>query len=96
LNSVHLDLLYPHWKDQYNDVSFQFQYSSYTGLFLNSYVKISEEMLDEKGTRDIEKMKPISYLGNENSYYGLGNKLGNAFSLGKELNPIYLVFMTSL
>jgi len=53
-------------------------------------------MLDEKGTRDIEKMKPISYLGNENSYYGLGNKLGNAFSLGKELNPIYIVFMTSL
>lgn len=28
-------------------------------------------------------MKPIAYVGAENSYYGLGDKLGNAFSMGK-------------
>jgi flavin reductase (DIM6/NTAB) family NADH-FMN oxidoreductase RutF len=47
--------------------------------------KISAEMLNEKGTLDTKKMKPISFLGNENSYYGLGNNLGGAFSLGKEI-----------
>lgn len=50
--------------------------------------KISEEVLDEEGNRDIDKMKPISFLGSENSivnYYGLGNNLGRAFSIGKEI-----------
>lgn len=50
--------------------------------------KISEEVLDEEGNSDINKMKPISCLGSENSYYGLGNNLGRAFALGKEIKSI--------
>ncbi|NOW05227.1 flavin reductase family protein [Clostridium beijerinckii] len=46
-------------------------------------VKISEEVVDEKGNSDIAKLKPISFVGNDSGYYGLGDKLGNAFSIGK-------------
>lgn len=47
-------------------------------------VKISEEVVDEKGNSDIAKLKPISFVGNDRGYYGLGDKLGNAFSIGKD------------
>lgn len=47
-------------------------------------VKISEEVVDEKGNSDIAKLKPISFVGNDRGYYGLGDKLENAFSIGKD------------
>lgn len=47
-------------------------------------VKISEEVVDEKGNSDIAKLKPISFVGNDRGYYGLGDKLGNAFSIGED------------
>ncbi len=47
-------------------------------------VKISEEVVDEKGNSDIAKLKPILFVGNDRSYYGLGDKLGNAFSIGED------------
>jgi hypothetical protein len=47
-------------------------------------VKISEEMVDDKGNIDISKLKPISFVGNDYSYYGLGTKLGKAFSIGND------------
>lgn len=51
-------------------------------------VKVSEEMLDEKGTPDIEKIKPIIYsINGKRNYYGVGDKLGSAFSSGKEFKP---------
>ncbi len=53
--------------------------------------KISEEVLDEEGTRGVDKMKPIAFLGSENgilNYYGLGKDLGRAFSIGREIKPV--------
>lgn len=54
-------------------------------------VKISEEVLDGEGTRGVDKMKPIAFLGSENgilNYYGLGKDLGRAFSIGREIKPV--------
>lgn len=48
-------------------------------------VKVSEEMLDEKGMPDIEKIKPI--ICSISNYYGIGDKLGSTFSSGKGLKP---------
>jgi flavin reductase (DIM6/NTAB) family NADH-FMN oxidoreductase RutF len=46
-------------------------------------IKADESVLSENGEPDIEKVHPILY-GPENGYYfGLGNKLGKAFSIGK-------------
>jgi flavin reductase (DIM6/NTAB) family NADH-FMN oxidoreductase RutF len=50
-------------------------------------VKLNEEIVDEKGNSDITKMKPISYVGNDRSYYGLGANLGKAFSIGSDFKP---------
>lgn len=46
-------------------------------------VKAEEAVLDEKGNPDIKKIKPIIYSPQRN-YYGVGNELGKAFSIGKE------------
>lgn len=48
-------------------------------------VKVSDEIIDEKGNHDIKKMKPISFAGSERSYYGMGDIVGSAFSIGKEV-----------
>ncbi|MDR1215104.1 MAG: hypothetical protein LBK25_00305, partial [Treponema sp.] len=47
--------------------------------------KINEDVLNEKGTQDLSKMKPVSFIAFQ--YFGLGNNLGKAFSLGKEFRP---------
>jgi flavin reductase (DIM6/NTAB) family NADH-FMN oxidoreductase RutF len=47
-------------------------------------IKADEIFLSVDGNLDIEKVKPILY-GPENGYYfGLGTKLGKAFSIGKK------------
>ncbi|WP_407281706.1 flavin reductase family protein [Methanolobus sp. WCC1] len=46
-------------------------------------VKADESVLDEKGNPDIRKIRPIIYSP-ERSYYGLGDFLGKAFSIGME------------
>jgi len=51
--------------------------------FIGEIVEV-KELVDEKGNRDIAQMKPISFVGTDNSYYGLGARLGNAFSIGKD------------
>ena len=50
-------------------------------------VKVNEELLNEKEMPNIEKMRPISFLGSDRCYYGLGNNLGTAFSIGKDFKP---------
>ncbi len=47
-------------------------------------VKADESVLDEKGHASIEKLKPFSFAP-LNAYYGTGNYLADAFSIGKEL-----------
>jgi len=48
-------------------------------------VKADEEMLDDKGLPDMEKIKPMVYAPEVRGYYGIGRFLGKAFSIGKEI-----------
>ena len=47
-------------------------------------VKAKEDILDHKESIEIQKLKPILYSPTDRSYYGIGEELGNAFSIGKE------------
>lgn len=45
-----------------------------------------EEFLNEKQLPDIEKVKPMTFGSfGSRAYYGIGKKLGDAFSVGEEL-----------
>jgi len=48
-------------------------------------VKADDSVLDEKGYVDIEKVRPILFAPEINTYHGVGKLLGDAFSLGKEI-----------
>jgi len=48
-------------------------------------VKVDEDMLDDKGFPDMDKIKPIVYAPEVRGYYGIGKYLGKAFSIGKEI-----------
>ncbi len=52
--------------------------------------KIANTFCDETiltdGDVDIEKVQPILFVMNDQSYYGLGKKLAKAWNIGKELN----------
>jgi flavin reductase (DIM6/NTAB) family NADH-FMN oxidoreductase RutF len=49
-------------------------------------IQADERILSEKGLPDIEKVRPLLYgsFGSSN-YYGIGQRLGKAFSAGKSL-----------
>ncbi len=46
-------------------------------------VKADEDVLDDKGVPDVEKLKPFFYAPEANAYYGTGKRLGDAFSIGQ-------------
>ena len=46
-------------------------------------VKANEDVLDDKGVPDVEKLKPFFYAPEANAYYSTGNRLGDAFSIGQ-------------
>ncbi len=48
-------------------------------------VKIEESALGEGGIPDIKKIKPFLYAPEIRAYYGIGECLGKAFSIGKQL-----------
>jgi len=48
-------------------------------------VKAEENSLGPDGLPDIEKITPLIFSPSSQSYYGLGEYLGKAFSVGKEL-----------
>lgn len=48
-------------------------------------IKADESMLDENGSLDIEKIKPILFAPESRTYYRVGPYLGKAFSIGKEI-----------
>lgn len=48
-------------------------------------VKAEEGILDSGGHPDIEKIKPLVFSPTSQKYYGVGEYLGQAFSLGKEI-----------
>jgi len=45
-------------------------------------VKADQSMLTEEGKPDIEKVMPVCYGPEKGSYFGIGKKLGKAFSIG--------------
>ncbi|HPL68075.1 MAG TPA: flavin reductase family protein [Smithellaceae bacterium] len=48
-------------------------------------IKADEEVLDQNGQTDIEKIKPILYAPEANRYYGVGSFLGKAFATGLDV-----------
>jgi flavin reductase (DIM6/NTAB) family NADH-FMN oxidoreductase RutF len=48
-------------------------------------IKADTSVLDEKGSPDIEKIKPVLYAPESSEYYGVGEFLGKAFSIGKAI-----------
>ncbi len=48
-------------------------------------VKADEEVLDENGLPDIQKVRPLIYTPELCSYYGTGKPVGQAFSIGREI-----------
>ena len=48
-------------------------------------IKADEDCLGPGGKPDINKMSALLYEGGQNAYYGVGRRLGDAFSAGKAL-----------
>ena len=48
-------------------------------------VKAEDSVFDEKGYVDIEKVRPILFEPEINTYHGVGKLLGRAFSMGNEI-----------
>lgn len=48
-------------------------------------VKADDSVLAQNGLPDIEKVRPIIFAPSYRTYHGIGNKLGDAFSIGKEI-----------
>ena len=48
-------------------------------------VKAEDSVFDEKGYVDIEKVRPILFEPEINTYHGVGKLLGRAFFMGKEI-----------
>lgn len=48
-------------------------------------VKVNEDCLDPSGQPDIYKILPLIFDTGSRAYYGIGKRLGDAFSVGKSL-----------
>lgn len=48
-------------------------------------VKADEAVLNEAGQPDIEKIKPLVFVPEVRTYYGVGRLMGKAFSIGKDV-----------
>jgi len=46
-------------------------------------VKAEDTVLDEQGLTDIVKVKPFVFDTGQRAYYGIGERIGKAFSIGK-------------
>ena len=56
------------------------------GILIGEIINVSaEESVITEGKVDIKKLKPISFDPFGNAYYGVGEKLGNAFKDGMNL-----------
>ncbi len=48
-------------------------------------VKADDSVLDERGTPQIEAVRPFLFAQGDSAYFGVGQYLGKAFSIGREL-----------
>ncbi len=51
-------------------------------------IKADETILTSEEVPDIKKVKPILYATAEKEYFGIGNKIGDAFSVGKSIEDV--------
>ena len=49
-------------------------------------VKAEDSVLDEEGRIDVERVRPFSFAPGNQAYYGLGECLGPAFSIGRQIS----------
>jgi flavin reductase (DIM6/NTAB) family NADH-FMN oxidoreductase RutF len=49
-------------------------------------VKVDEDMLNEKGLPEIEKIRPFVFCPEIRAYHTIGKNIGQAFSIGKEVS----------
>ena len=47
-------------------------------------IKAEESVLDENGIADILNVKPLVFDTGQGAYYGIGERMGKAFSIGKK------------
>jgi flavin reductase (DIM6/NTAB) family NADH-FMN oxidoreductase RutF len=55
----------------------------FIGKIVNTYC---DETVLTDGEVDFEKVQPILFVMNNQSYYGIGNKIATAWNVGKEIN----------
>ena len=61
-------------------------YDDETGLLLGRIVNVcAEERILTEGKIDLQKFHPITYDPSGHGYYTLGQRVGDAFSMGKQL-----------
>jgi len=65
---------------QYHDLGL---HTLFVGKILD--VKVDEAVLNEKGEPDITKVDPFVFTPFSGGYYGIGNFVGKAFGIGREL-----------
>ena len=58
-------------------------HTQFVGQILD--VKAEERVLDGKGMPDMLKVLPILFSPGNRGYYGVGESLGHAFKVGKEI-----------
>ncbi len=51
-------------------------------------IKVEEDYLGAANLPDIEKIKPFIYVPDSQAYYGVGDYLGKAFSIGKQIKKL--------
>lgn len=49
--------------------------------------KVDEALLDDGQKVDVERLRPILFTPDSGLYYGIGDLLGKAYSIGKDLVP---------
>ena len=47
--------------------------------------KIDEELIGDDGHVDVDRLGPVLFAMNPGSYYGIGELIGKAYSIGKDL-----------
>jgi flavin reductase (DIM6/NTAB) family NADH-FMN oxidoreductase RutF len=50
-------------------------------------VKVDEAVLGDDGRIDIERLRPILFVMDPGSYFGVGELIGKAYTIGKGLGP---------
>ena len=58
-------------------------HTQFVGQILD--VKADETVLDDGGAPIIEKVRPLVFAPSNRTYYGVGELVGKAFSIGKEI-----------